>query len=135
MCSDRILGLLMGQYSSYPERSRSNDSASYLLNNSAQFSPCSLLVAFLLVEAPNPCKRIGQTHLSSQGHPTALSCQRNPARFSRAEFRSRGRANSRTACSSTARWRPQSIPAERSRSEDTRAYTVTSARERRRCEE
>jgi hypothetical protein len=34
-------------------------------NNSAQFSPCSLLPALLLTKALNPRKRIGRTHPSS----------------------------------------------------------------------
>ena len=41
-------------------------------NNSAQFSPCSLLPTFLLAGGLNPRKRIGQTHLSSQA-PLILS--------------------------------------------------------------
>src|SRR6266550_5851460 len=36
-------------------------------NNSAQFSPCSLLPTLLLTSALNPRKRIDQTHLSSRG--------------------------------------------------------------------
>ena len=51
-------------------------------NNSAQFSPCSLLTALLLASALNPRKRISQTHLSFRDHSTARPCQRNPALFS-----------------------------------------------------
>ena len=47
-------------------------------NNSARFSPCSLFPALLLAVAPIPRKRIGQSHPSSQGHPTARSWQRQP---------------------------------------------------------
>jgi hypothetical protein len=52
-------------------------------NNSAQFSPCSLLPTFLLAGRLNPRKRIGQTHLSSQA----------PLIFPE-EFRSKARSNS-----------------------------------------
>jgi hypothetical protein len=59
------------------------DSASKMPNNSAQFSPCSLLPIFLLAGGLNPRKLIGQTHLSSQA----------PLFFPE-EFRSKARSNS-----------------------------------------
>ena len=64
------------------KESAANHCAFQMSNNSAQFSPCSLLPALLLASALNPRKRISQTHLSSQDHSTARPCQRNPALFS-----------------------------------------------------
>src|SRR5215475_1939220 len=61
-------------------------------NNSAQFSPCSLLPALLLASALNPRKRISQTHLSSRDRSTARPCHRNPVLFSPEEFRSKARS-------------------------------------------
>ena len=69
------------------KESAANHCAFQMSNNSAQFSPCSLLPALLLASALNPRKRISQTHLSSRDHSTARPCQRNPALFSPEEFR------------------------------------------------
>ena len=76
------------------KESAANHCAFQISNNSAQFSPCSLLPALLLASALNPRKRISQTHLSSRDHSTARPCQRNPALFSPEEFRSKARSSS-----------------------------------------
>lgn len=76
------------------KESAANHCAFQMSNNSAHFSPCSLLPALLLVSALNPRKRISQTHLSSRDHSTARPCQCNPALFSPEEFRSKARSSS-----------------------------------------